>query len=454
MEQKPSLRTFYTLTITQMLSLMGSFMSGFAMALWIYNHTGKVTPLLLTAFFGALPTMIGGGLAGVFADRFERRKLMVFSDAMQTIPTLFYMISFSTGHFALWQLYLGVVFQAIFSMLQAPAVEASITMLVTEDRRDRANAIRQMMSPFCDLCAPILVAFLYSFLRVEGILLIDLITFILAVVVISRMHIPQPAQTTEGKKAQGSVWLEIRGGLRFLLDRRAVLALCVYAMFINFFLVGPLNVTIPYVLTLTDSRHTTGIITGIMNIGPLIGAMVIGVWGGTRPRFYTIAGAMLLAGFSMMVYGVVRTPLLLGVTLFLILLPLPIATTMFTSIIQVKTPPDMQGRIFALLIQGANFLRPLSLLIVGPLVDHVMEPRVSQPSWGFFAPLVGSEAGAGMGLLLVIAGGLLTLLTLIVYAVPQIRRMEFILPDYAPVATVPESQPATVPTLTLALEEA
>lgn len=397
--EKSRASTFYILILTQMLSL------------WVFDQTGKAVPLLMVAFFAALPTVTGGSLAGVMADRWERRKVIVFTDAMQAIPTLLFIISFLTGHFAVWQLYLGVLAQAVFSTLQTPAIDASITLLVADNARDRANGLRQMMGPLSDLFAPILVAFLYGYLKVEGILLIDLLTFVLAVLVIARIDIPQPQQTAEGQHTQGSAFL-------FLRERPAMLIMCLFATLINFTLVGPLHLTIPYLMTLTHSERITGIITGIINIGPLVGAAAIGAWGGTRPRIYTITAGMLLAGFWMMIYGVVRTPLLLGASLFLLLMPLPAVTAMFTSIIQVKTPPDMQGRIFALLIQGAALLKPLSLLIVGPLVDYVLTPAF------------GGDTGAGIGLLLILAGGLLMLITLGFYALPQLRHMETNLPDY------------------------
>lgn len=138
--EKSRASTFYILILTQML------------ALWVFDQTGKAVPLLMVAFFAALPTVIGGSLAGVMADRWERRKVIVFTDAMQAIPTLLFIISFLTGHFAVWQLYLGVLVQAVFSTLQTPAVDASITLLVADNARDRANGLRQMMGP-CLTCS-------------------------------------------------------------------------------------------------------------------------------------------------------------------------------------------------------------------------------------------------------------------------------------------------------------
>ncbi|MBZ0305666.1 MAG: MFS transporter [Anaerolineae bacterium] len=342
--------TFYILILTQMLSLLGTAMSGFALALWVFESTHKAAPLLLVAFFASLPTVLGGSLAGVLADRWERRKVIVFTDAMQAVPTLLLLISFFTGYFAVWQLYLGILVQAVFNTLQMPAVDASITMLVPEKDRDRANGIRQMMGPFSELFAPILVAFLYSFMEVEGILLIDLLTFLVSVVVIACIQIPQPVQTAEGRQAQGSAWQEMAGAVKFLRERPSMLTMCVFSTFVNFMLVGPLHLTIPYLMTLTHSERVTGIIAGVINLGPLVGAVVIGIWGGTRPRIHTITLGVLLAGFWMMIYGVARSPFLLGSSLLLLLMPLPAVTAMLTSIIQVKTPPDMQGRIFALLV--------------------------------------------------------------------------------------------------------
>ncbi|MCB0058092.1 MAG: hypothetical protein KDE45_13740, partial [Caldilineaceae bacterium] len=135
-------------------------------------------------------------------------------------------------------------------------------------------------------------------------------------------------------------------------------------------------------------------------------------------------------GLTFIVYGLARTPLLAGLALFLVMLPLPLGGALFASLLQTKTPPDIQGRVFAVYTQIGTLLTPFSFLLTAFLVDNVFEPAVGTAGWGAFAPLLGDAPGAGMSLLLVIVGGVIVAATLVVIALPGIRRLEHALPDY------------------------
>ena len=135
-----------------------------------------------------------------------------------------------------------------------------------------------------------------------------------------------------------------------------------------------------------------------------------------------------------MVFGIVRTPLAIGITLFLMMLPYKMNNALLSSIQQVKVPPDMQGRVFGLLGQISTFALPLTYLITGPIVDNFLEPMVGQGNWDLVAPLVGNQAGAGMGLYIIICGVLLLLGTILVYILPIVRHLERDLPNYQAVA--------------------
>jgi hypothetical protein len=120
------------------------------------------------------------------------------------------------------------------------------------------------------------------------------------------------------------------------------------------------------------------------------------------------------------------------------MLPMPMVNAVGMSIMQAKVPPDIQGRVFAVMGQISMLLIPLAYLLAGPLADQVFEPAVGKAGWETVAPLVGSEPGAGIGLIMLIAGGVLFVTTLVVYAIPRVRRMEADLPDYVPQTAVVE----------------
>jgi DHA3 family macrolide efflux protein-like MFS transporter len=428
------LRTFYILTITQVLSLIGSAMTHVAIGIRVFEDLGDSTPLLLASFFAALPLMVGGSFAGVLVDRWPRRRVLIASDAGQAIATLLLLVSFASGQFQLWHLYALAFVQGLLGMVQRPAMDASVTMLVPEDHRDRANAIRQITGPMAGMIAPVITGFVYAWIDVTGVMAVDLVTFVVAIAVVGVVYIPQPRRTREGRSVQGSVWRELRGGLQFLWQRRVLLNLMVYAGLLNFMLSGPISLTTPYVLTLTGSEQMLGVLLGAMNLGIVAGGVAMGVWGGTRPRIHGIMIGLLFRAAWLLAYGIVRAPLGLGLALFSVFFTNALVDASNMSILQTKVPPDMQGRVFSLLFQMMYIANPLSLLLTGPLVDRILEPAVGEPGWQVVASLVGSEPGSGMGLLMVIAGAAIFLLTAVVYVLPKTRSVERDLPDYAVVA--------------------
>jgi MFS family permease len=428
-----TVRTFYVLTLTQVFSILGSIMTTVALGIWVFNETGDSTPVLLASFFGALPMMLGGSLAGVFADRWPRRRILILSDLGQAAGTLLLLLSFMTGQFALGLLYAVSLARGFLGMFQGPAMDASVTMLVPEAHRDRANAIRQMVGPLAGLIAPALAGLLYAVIGVTGVMIIDLITFMAAFVVLLVIHIPQPARSGAARAVR-SFWLELRDGFQFVWTNRILFLMMLYAAALNFLIAGPMGLTTPYILTLTGSEAVLGVLLAVLHLGILTGGVIMTVWGGTRPRIHGIMLGILMRGLFIALLGLMRDPAALGLALFFVFFTNPIVDGSFMSLIQLKVPPDLQGRVFALLYQMMYFANPLSLLLTGPLVDRVLEPAVGSADWALVAPLVGAQPGAGMGLLLFSVGVLIVILTGLVYAQPRVRHLESELPDYKAIA--------------------
>ncbi len=441
---KHTLRTFYILIITQTFSMIGSQMTHIALGIRVFQDTGSATPLALVAFFAAFPRIIAPSFAGVLADRWDRRHVMVIADAGQAVCTALLMLSFLLGQFALWQLYLLAAIGAAFEMFQGPAFQASVTMLVPDAHRDRANAIMQLRNPAAGIVAPMVAGLLFALVGVAGVMAIDLFTFLVAMTIVLLVHIPRPEETAEGRALRGTVWKEAQVGFRYLWARRPLFLLLLSATLVNFFfnMVGVLFT--PYVLSITGSEATLGALMSAMSAGAILGGVIMSIWGGTRPRVHTILPGIAIVGVMFALFGITRAPVLMGLVLFGLMIPLPMINAAFDSVLQVKTPPDVQGRVFAAVTQLAMLLSPVAYLLAGPLADHVFEPAINRPIWDVVAPLVGRQAGAGMGLMAVFAGLIIAVIGMAFYALPVLRRMEATLPDYKPVAVVasdPEGAP-------------
>jgi len=428
-QQARHLRTFYVIAITQVLSQIGSRMTGIALGIRVFQDTGNTTPVLLTSFFSALPLIIGGSFAGVLVDHWKRRTVLIITDSVAALCTALLMIAFFTDRFALWQLYSLSFITGIADMFQRPASEASTTMLVPDQHRDRANAVRQLIGPMAGIIAPVITGFLYALINVTGIMIVDLVTFLIAVGVVLLVTIPEPKRDSEQAFNLQSFLSEFKKGIQFLLDRKVVLYLLLLSALLNFLLAGPMNLNTPYLLTLTGSEAAMGVLQGVMNAGMIVGGVLVMLIGVTKPRIHGIMLGMMFRAVCLVAYGLSRSPLALGLSLFFVFSPNTLIDASNLSLIQQKTPAEMQGRIFSIMFQLMYLVTPFSYLVTGLIVDRWLEPAVSTPGWRVVAPLVGARPGSGMGLWMVVCGVLMFFLVAGMYAWPKTRTLERDLPD-------------------------
>lgn len=417
-----ALRTFYSLILTQIVSLIGSRMTGIAVGIFVFDQTGDAAPLLIAAFFAEIPGTVLGSLTGILADRFDRRTIIMLGDAGQALATLGLLVAIAGDGFAVWQLYLASLLQGIFALIQEPASQATITQLVPPDQRDRANGIREIGFPLAGVFAPIFAGLLYALGGVILVMVLDLLTFAVAVVVVLLIHIPPPEPDADD--SGGSLWRAMWGGWRFFGERRALLVLALTISAVWFLINGPLGAAIPYLTLLTDSEATVGILLSMMNLGAFLGASLLAVVGNVRHRVPMIGISFAWLGGMFILYGMVRHPVLLGMVLVGLFFPLPIVGALFNTLLQNITPPALQGRVFAVTGQIFMLATPLSFLATGFLIDDVLEPAVGSGGWERVAPVVGQAPGAGMGLLMLLVGLLIWGITALVFAFRAIRHLE------------------------------
>lgn len=442
-QKQNGLHTFYALIFTQVLSLIGSRISALAISIWIYQQTANATPLGLVAFFQILPHVLGASFAGVLADRYNRRLLLALSDLGQAVGTIFLIFSFASGNFQLWHLYAVAFFQAIFATLQSPTFIASVTMLVPDSQRDRANALTQLVGPLAGIIAPPLAGAVYASMGISGAILIDFFTFLVAALILFLSPIPQPPQTAEGRAVSGSLLQEFIGGLRYLWHKRPLFYCALLIAMLNFLLSGLSVILTPYLLSRTGSEAAMGILLSLTNVGALVGGVLFSIWGGMWPRIHIFLLGVFIAGCIIGLNGMAQHPFLIALCLFAYMVPIPMVNAAILSIFQVKVAPDFQGRVFAVMGQMAMVMTPLSYILIGVLADNVFEPALSTPLWGLFAPIWGEKAGSGIGLMISFSGFMAAIVSLIAYSVPPLRRLEGDLPDHtSPIAEADIARPS------------
>jgi DHA3 family macrolide efflux protein-like MFS transporter len=430
------MKTFLTIWIGQLVSMLGSGLTSFALGVWIFTETGKATPFALTILFGNLPRILLLPVAGSLADRWNRRWVMILSDAGNALVTISVFALILFGDIQIWHIYLIVTLGSIFSAFQEPAYMASITMLVPKKDLSRANGMVQMSQALEMVITPVLAGLLFVAIGLTGILVIDFVTFLIAVGALLMVRIPQPELTSnEDKKA--SVWSDAAFGWKYLKARPGLFSLLWYFAMVNFLLNWAGVLTGPMILSRYPA-NTLGTVQMFVGLGMLAGGILSSVWAGPKRRITAVFAYIGLALLGMFVAGLRPGAFFVGAGLFWLMFFVPLASSASQAVFQSKVAPDIQGRVFSIRGMIARSVMPVSYLLAGPLADQVFGPLMDvNGAWAnsFLGSLLDTGAGRGIGLMFVISAAIAILVTGLAFANPHIRNIEVELPDVIPAET-------------------
>jgi MFS transporter, DHA3 family, macrolide efflux protein len=438
---------FTIVWIGQIISLLGTSMTGFAVTIWAYQKTNAATSLAMLGFFFVAPMLIASPFAGALVDRSNRKLMMMVSDLASGIATIIILILYSTGHLEIWHLFITSAFQGVFQSFQWPAYSAAISTMIPKEQYGRANGMLSLADTASNIFAPILAGALLGFIGLSGILLIDIATFAFAIGALLLVFIPQPKISEEGRQAQGNILKEAVFGFPYILKRPPLLALQIVFLAGNFFIGIPMAVEAAMILANTASNaKILAVVNSAGAIGGVVGGLVMSAWGGPKRRVHGVLfGWFISSLLGTVLLGLGRITPVWVVAAFLGVFFVPIINGSNQAIWQAKVPPDLQGKVFSIRRLIAWFVSPLAMLIAGPLADKVFEPAMRDPqsalasATGWF---MGTGPGRGMALLFVIGGCLAALVGISGYVFRVLRDADTLLPDFdiLPPAVPPEER--------------
>ena len=423
--------TFTLIWLGQLVSLFGSGLSSFALSIWVFENTGSTLEFTLTLFFRVLPGVIISPVAGVLVDRIDRRLIMILSDLGAGLATACYMFLLLTDQLQLWHIYAGAVVVSICAAFQWPAYFATITLLVPQKHFGRASGLVQMADAAAGISTPVIAGILLRLMSIEWIFLIDLATFIFALVVLLGLKFPKIYHTTKSETSDHTFFREVLFGWRYILDRPGLLALLLFFGAALNFVSGSFNVLVtPLILGLT-SADVLSFVLAAGAVGTLAGATVMAAWGGTKRRIDGMIFSQAIIGVCLLLGGLFSSTEVIAIVAFGISFCIPIISGSAHAIWQAKTPPDIQGRLFATRRMIAWSSLPLAYILSGTFIDYVFEPLVVSDTQlaQVIQQVIGNQAGGAISIFYVVLG-ILNLLTLAVaYVYPRLRLVEEDLPD-------------------------
>ena len=439
------MRTFLIIWFGEMISLVGSGMTSFALAVWIFQRTGQATPFAITALMSSLPRIVLAPIAGSLADRWNRRKLMMLADSGDALVTLAAAGLLFTSQLEIWHIYLIAFASAAFAAFQEPAYMASVATLVPKENLARASGLTYVSQSMEMILAPVLAGVFFLAIGLHGVILIDFATYLFAIGALLIVRIPQPEARTAEETTRSSIWADALYGWGYLRARAGLFGLLLFFALVNFLLNLATVLTGPLVLSF-GTPASLGTVEATFGLGLLAGSLVMSAWGGPRKRIQAVAGFIGLGSLGLLVAGLQASAVFVGAGLTLLMFCVPLASAPSQAIFQSKVAPAVQGRVFAMRMLISRSTLPLAFLVAGPLADQLFEPLMQAGgslSSSFIAHLIGSGAGRGIGLIFILSGTILALATAVAYANPRIRNVETELPDILP--EQPEAGPLFAP---------
>lgn len=383
--------------IGQTVTLFGSMLVQYAVMWHLTLETKSGSVMALAAIFGFLPQAVISIFGGVWADRMNRKYLIMGADAAIAASTLALALLMLGGMSDLWLIYLTLVIRSVGAGIQMPAVSALIPQITPTDRLMRVNGIYGSVQSAMALLAPAAAGAIYATSSIVAIFFIDVVTAIIGIGLISTLAIPAIRRAAD---LETRYFDDLVDGVRYVAHHPFVRWLLVLFGVVFVLTVAPSYLTPLMVVRSFGEEVWMLTVTEIaFSVGMVLGGVVIAVWGGLKNRVVMIVGASVIFGILTIAIGLSTNLWVFFGFMFLVGLGVPFFSTPSMTLLQETVEPERQGRVFGFVSIVMAVAMPFGMLVFGPLADQLTVES-----------------------LLIVAGTLMFLVVAIAIAMPAGRR--------------------------------
>jgi len=400
-------RKFLMLWTGELISSIGGGLTSFGLGIYVFNETGSAAGMSLVTLLGFLPTLLLSVPAGVLADRFDRRLLMMIGDGFSGLGILFILICMKSGGATLVQICIGVTVSAVFSSLLEPAYRSTITDILTKEEFSKANGLVSLAGSARYLFSPVIAGFLLTIRDISLLLIIDICTFF---VTITTTAIVRKGIKTNRSGDRQPFFASMKEGWQAVRGRKGVFLLIMVSSAITMFM-GVLQILEkPMILSFADSK-TLGIAESVCACGMLAAALVLGIFGIKKGYAKVLRVSFFLAGIFMIGMSLMENIIPVCIFGFLFFTMLPIANNCMDYMARTNIPDELQGRAWGFI----GFLSQLG---------YVVAYSVSGVAADGLGAITGKGVGRGAAIMIFISGMLLTVTALTLLGLPRIKELE------------------------------
>lgn len=407
------LKDFLILWSTQSISQLGSSITGFALTLWLYERTGSSLSTASLMICSYAPYVLMSIFAGALTDRLDKKKTMLCCDVFAAICTIFVFVLYTTNTLMVWHLYVLNVISGLMNTIQQPASEVAMTLIMPEKHYQRTSGLRSLSRSLISILNPLIATALYSFTGLNGVIAVDIGSFIVAFTALL-FFIKIPETRSDEKE---NVFVLAKEGLMFLRENPLIMALILFMSGVNL-VASAFDAALPgYVLPNPKGGSSVlGIVTSCSGVAMIIGSLIVSVLPKPKDRVKTIYLTMLFSlGTENFLLAFSREPVLWCIGQIIGWILVPVMNANLDVILRTTIPVELQGRVYACRNTLQFFTIPIGLFLGGFMVDQICEPFMrTYGNLSLLKILFGTGKGSGaalMMLLLGISGSLICIIT-------------------------------------------
>lgn len=398
---------FLLLWTGSLISSVGGGLTSFGLGVYVFQQTGSAAGMALVTLLAFLPTLLLSVPAGVLADRYDRRVLMMIGDGFSAFGILYILICMIRGQASLTQICVGVFVSAVFSSLLEPSYRATVTDLLTREEYSKASGLVSLAGSARYLISPVLAGILLTVSDIRLLLVIDICTFFVTVTstaVVKRGLVSKPAEERE------TFAESMRQGWEAVHSRKGVFLLILLSSALTCFM-GAFQILAEPLILAFQSSAALGVGETICASGMLVSSLLLGIRGLKKGYAGVLSNSLMVAGLSMAAFGIWENMYPICVFGFLFFAMLPFANNCLDYLVRTNIPDELQGRAWGFI----GFLSQIGYV-------------VAYGTAGALADLLGRRSGLGVGrgaaFVVMGAGVLLAVMAFAIRFIRWIRDLE------------------------------
>lgn len=353
---------------SQAISLFGSSLVQYAIIWYITLETKSGVMTTVATLCGFIPQVLISLFAGVWADKYNKKMLIILADAAIACSTLVIAVLFLTGIDSMWLLFLVLVIRSFGSGIQTPTTTAFIPEIVPEERLMRVNGVNSTIQSIMLILSPAASGALLANVDLGYIFFIDVVTAAIGIFIFSFVRVNYQKRVKE----KVDYFASIKEGVSYTRNHKLVSRLMVYLVLANV-LIAPLAILTPLMVTRSfgaDPWYLT-LNEMVFFVGSILGGVIISAWGGFRNKIHTVGLGCLICGGLAVLLGLPFPFIVYLIWMGLCGVTMPMFNTPFITLFQETVDADKQGRVFSLISVVTGAIMPLAMVIFGPLADYV-----------------------------------------------------------------------------------